>query len=123
MTGWKKWIPKEGLQDKYYVDKIIDDIEKNLMIELSDRNGNKMILNWNGVVISYTCSEETTRSILYDNNELTKWTFFEVEDSRYLQWVCEQSLGIYQINTMRHFCIIGIDLVVDIVADFEPIVN
>lgn len=119
---WKKWEPQKGLQNKYYIDEVTDDIEKGLSIVLSDEEGKQLILNWDGVVESYMCTEESARTILYDNPELTMWTFFKIENSQYLQWIVEQSIGICQNDKIHHFCIIGINSIVDIVAGYEPVV-
>ena len=91
------------------------------MIELSNEDETeKILLKWDGCVVSYTCSEESARSILYDKQELTKWTFFKVENSSYLKCIEEQSLVIEQRNKLTHYCIIGINSVVDIIASYEP---
>lgn len=116
---WKCWEPKKKLKNKYYVDSIKD--EESFMMELSNEDETeKILLKWDGCVVSYTCSEESARSILYDKQELTKWTFFKVENSSYLKWIEEQSLGIEQRNKLTHYCIIGINSVVDIIASYEP---
>lgn len=116
---WKRWEPKIELKNKYYIDTIKD--EDNLIIELSDEVGTeKIIMRWDGCITSYTCTEESSRSILYDNNELTKWTFFKVENSQYLKWIEYQSLGIEQGDKLIHYCIIGINSVVDIIARYDP---
>ena len=117
---WKKWIPKENLKRKYYIDKIYEDLEGGLIIELSDEDEEKIILNWDGVVESYMCTEESSRSEMYKNQDLTEWTFFEIESSEYVQWICEQSLGIQQSDKLHHFCIIGINAVIDVVASYTP---
>ena len=118
---WNKWKPNSNLSNKYYVDSISD--AEDFVIELSDEQGNKIKLLWDCIVESYMCTDEINRTRdYYSNEKLTKWTFFEVQNSKYICWLHYKSIGILDIESVKHFCIIGINSVVDIVALDFPII-
>ena len=82
---------------------------------------NKLL--WDCIVESYMCTDEINRTRdYYSNEKLTKWTFFEVQNSKYICWLHYKSIGILDIERVKHFCIIGINSVVDIVALDFPII-
>jgi hypothetical protein len=117
---WEMWIPKNKLVEKYYVDSLKNDVEGLTIVLTNDINEKKLILRWEGVVESYTCSEESSRNELYANDSLTKWTFFNIKNSKYIEWINRQSSGICSLKELQHFCIVAIDSIVDIIAEYEP---
>ena len=118
---WKKWIPKENLSGKYYIKKICD--EEELKIELIDDNNRNVSVIWKSIVESYTCSEEVNRNKLYNDANLTKWTFFEVINSRYIAWLLEESEGILEEKRLHHICLVGGNSVVDVISwDYPEII-
>ena len=69
------------------------------------------------------CSEEVNRNKLYNNRDLTKWTFFEVINSRYINWLIEESDGILEKERLHHICIVGANCVVDVISwDYPEII-
>ena len=115
---WVKWNENHGISNKYYIDEIVD--SDNLIIQLSDDRGSQIKLIWDGVVESYMCTEEINRTKNYSINELTSWTFFEVLNSRYLNWLYDESNCIIEKKKLHHFCLIGINSVVDIISSEFP---
>lgn len=116
--SWNKWIPNNNLSKKYYVDEVIDSDE--LSICLSDDFGKSLSIIWNCIVESYICSEEVNRNRLYSKSEVTEWTFFEVCNSNYINWLIEESDGILNGESLHHICIVGINSVIDVVASDYP---
>lgn len=116
--SWNKWIPDNNLSKKYYVDEVIDSDE--LSICLSDDSGKRLSITWNCIVESYICSEEVNRNKLYSKSEVTEWTFFEVCNSNYINWLMEESDGILNGESLHHICIAGINTVIDVVASDYP---
>lgn len=115
-----KWEPNTGLLGKYLLNGLSED-ENGLELILSlEGNNTKLILKWECIVESYMCSQESSRSILYDN-EIAKWSFYQVINSKYLNWLCEQSLGICEYRPLKHFCIICNNSVIDIISELDPI--
>lgn len=120
---YEKLFTTKKLCSKYYIDAIND--EEQLIIRLSDEYRKKMLtLIWNGIVEAYMCSEESSRTLLYTNEVLTMWTFFEVNNSSFLKWLEKTSCGIIQLKDYHHICIVGINSVVDIVSvDYPQVIE
>ncbi|MCC8027700.1 MAG: hypothetical protein LIP16_20640 [Clostridium sp.] len=49
--------------------------------------------------------------------------FFEVKNSKLVQWSIEESCGFYDRSQLRHYCIVTGEEVIDVVATFEPTVK
>lgn len=56
----------------------------------------------------------------YGTNFYTEWTFFKIENSDYLNWIYKESCIANQSNELVHFCLMAMDDILDIVADYEP---
>lgn len=117
---WKRWNQESIISKKYYIDEVSD--KEELSVKLSDDFGNRLLVTWDCFVESYMCSEEINRNKLYADTELNEWTFFEVKNSRYINWLCEESdnILILRNKNLYHICIIGINSVMDVVATDYP---
>lgn len=115
---WNRWIPDKNLSKKYYIDEVSykDD---DLTVYLSDDCGQRIVVVWDCIIESYTCTEETNRTKRY-NDETSQWTFFEIYDSKYICWLIEESCNILSARGLHHICIIGDNLVIDVVASEYP---
>lgn len=118
---WNKLFCGEGLSSKYYVDKIID--SDKLRIYMSNENDEKIIFTWDGVIESYICSEEINRNRIYNLPDVTKWSFFEIANSDYINWIVKESDGIMNSNKIHHLCIVGINSIVDVASSFYPTIT
>jgi hypothetical protein len=49
--------------------------------------------------------------------------FFEVTNSLLTNWVAEEGCGFYETSKIKHYCIVTSEEMIDILAEFEPIVN
>ncbi len=49
--------------------------------------------------------------------------FFEVKNSKLVQWSNEEGCGFYEENQLRHYCIVTSEEVIDVLATFDPIVR
>lgn len=116
--SWNKLILDNNLSKKYYIDKIID--SDDLSICLSDDHGKSLSVTWDCIVESYMCSEEINRNRLYDKLEVTEWTFFEVCNTKYINWLMEESNGILNGENLHHICIVGNNAVIDVIASDYP---
>lgn len=116
-----KWYPFKNISDKYYIDAIIDNFE-GLSILVVDKSTNSNVrLIWECGVETYKCTDETARSILWSDKQLTKWTFFEVLNSGYINWLVQQSCGIYKYDELKHYFIAAANCTLDIICTYEPI--
>lgn len=60
----------------------------------------------------------------YQNKSIFKSTFFfEVKNSKLTEWAVEESCGFYDVDQIRHYCIVTCEEVIDVLATFEPIVK
>jgi hypothetical protein len=112
--NWKIWHPKENLLEKYRID-TVDGIEEELTIRLSNEiNNKKLLIKWE-VANSYTYSNGQFNNELSESFDLTKWTFFKTKNSKYIEWVREQSWYLYEKWLFDHFVIVGSNAVLDII--------
>lgn len=125
---WKKWEPVKGLAKKYYIDAIQDDIG-GFKVKLTDRDNedNKLTIIFLESVWSYRSVEEGLRALTmeklaqkYGANFYTEWTFFKIENSRYLNWIYEESYDVARDSGLMHFCLVGMDDILDIIASCDP---
>ena len=118
---WNRWMFNVNLSKKYYIDEISD--KDKLTIHLSDDNEHSIIVIWDCIVESYMCTEEINRNRNY-NVELTEWTFFEIHNSKYIQWLIEESDNILDRNGLHHICIVGSNSIIDVIAlEYPEIVD
>jgi hypothetical protein len=119
---WNIWKPKDNLIEKYHIDSVIDS-GSGLIIKLSNGISNKkLMVKWGGVVESHMYSKEGFNRELYNSSESEKWTFFKMDDSKYIKWIKEQSCGIYEDHKLKHFIIVGSNAVLDLIVRREPVV-
>lgn len=128
---WTRWTPIEGLAEKYDVDFILDGKE-GLKIRLY-QDGNrthKVDLIFEGYADTYRHTNESFRiktvhelAQKYDKEFYGNWSFFKVSDSEYLKWFSEESCEYSEEFDFTHYCILGTDSVVDIIARYEPTVE
>ena len=51
------------------------------------------------------------------------WFFYQVKDSKLIEWVVEESCNFYDSKQLNHYCIVTSEELIDILASFEPIVT
>src|SRR3990167_8567550 len=97
---WVKWHPSSDLDDKYYIDSIIDTIDEFQILFVSTNSNRKLRILFEHGVDVYRCTEERFRLKLisklnreYGNNFYSQWTFFRVENSDYFKWLEKESDG------------------------------
>ncbi|MBI9048823.1 MAG: hypothetical protein JEZ00_05375 [Anaerolineaceae bacterium] len=127
---WSKWEPIQGLAPHYYIDSISDSYDAFLIGLTNAENENKKIeIKFRNSVEAYRSTYETYRHYLleildktYGMEFFTKWSFFKVKNSDYIKWLSEQSCGIWDSKTITHFSIMGGESIVDVIANYDPIV-
>ena len=128
MEEWIRWEPLKNISGRYYIDFFgMVGEEWDLVIKLSDKNKKKQVeIRFEGVIASYRYTNESycfgifgELSKKYGDDFYVNWSFFKINHSEYIKWITEKS---YDLG-FTHFCIIGGDEVLDIVASYEPIVK
>lgn len=128
---WERWVPTTEISKKYYINSIIDDIQ-GLKIILSDAEieDSKIEIVFDNSVHAYRSTDESYRQKMlnyidekYGTEFYSEWTLFKVVNSEYLEWICNQSFDIAELEELNHFSIIAVDSIIDIIAAYEPIIN
>ncbi len=129
LEQWSKWEPTYGLSKKYYIDAIIDDI-RGFKIKLTSRDyeDHKVTINFPESVWMYRSTEEGLRLLTleqlaqqYGASFYTDWSFFKIKDSQYLNWIYQESYQTITNNKpLIHFCLVAMNDILDVVADYEP---
>jgi hypothetical protein len=125
---WSHWVPRNGLERRYNIKSILDG-NKGLILLLSPecKEAHDIQITFGYSASAHRTTYETFRHALiiylhqkYGSDFYTKWTFFKVENSLYMQWLREQSEGMSDFEHYQHFAILTPDLFVDILAMKEP---
>lgn len=125
---WERWEPIKNLNDKYYIESITDTLNglNIILFEMDDRKKKIQLLFKNGV-FSYRVTDEGLRMNLiglldnqYGGNFYGYWTFFKVIDSPYLQWLSQESCETSDAISLKHFCLVAADSIMDIIHSKEP---
>lgn len=128
---WKKWLPIELTRDMYkacYSEVTdIDGIEIDLVF---NDTGDLLKIKFENSVLAYQNVDEGKRikmlNYLSDNYAkefYAEWTLFIVENSSYLKWFHDESMGIYKDENVCHYVLLTENDVVDILSVFEPCVT
>ena len=125
---WHRWEPiKADLNGNYYID-LVEQSHNGFRILLEQEDtAQKIEILFTGLVLAYRGTEEGVRFHLftllseeYGTEFYAQWTFFKVENSSYIKWVSGECYGVVDNLEPMHFVIMGLDLVLDIVASYEP---
>ncbi len=130
---WIRWQPISGLKVHYYIVSITDNEQGFEIILEPMRNTDKNVkIRFIESIVSYRLVDESYAADLIPTNEMredptTPWCFFRVENSRYLKWFIDTSLGMVEIygqtKAFIHFSIITLDSVIDVISLSEPVVE
>ncbi len=84
------------------------------------------ILFKNGVDVYRNTNESFTNELIvnlgerYGRSFYADWPFFKVTNSEYLDWLSKTSSGISDTRPLKHFAILSVDSVLEIINDSEP---
>jgi len=128
---WIRWEPLKGITGKYDVD-YISDGKDGLVIKLYSETKETKAINvvFKDYADTYRHTNESfcfkvfgDLSEKYGAGFYGQWSFFKIINSDYVQWLSNQSCTYANEFTFIHFCFIGSDSIVDILARYEPIVT
>jgi hypothetical protein len=130
MEQWEKWCPVIGIPKRIYKESLFDN-ESGLIITFkAEDNQKKLIVNFDGIVVSYRNTDEGAliKTLDYlDKNYgqlfYSEWSLFKVQNSTYIQWLKEESLGIYESQEIYHYVFYTPDEAIEVLATYTPIVN
>ncbi|HJZ23831.1 MAG TPA: hypothetical protein VJ201_05200 [Candidatus Babeliales bacterium] len=134
MESYKKWDPLQtmpGLAGKYRID-VIHDSSEYFSVSLLDiqNQDHKIKFIWKDS-LSISRKVDFSQNSRYLNNLkrtvapelIDNWSFFKVENSKFLAWLSIQSDNWSDYMSFEHYHILGPDSLLDIVANYEPIIE
>jgi len=127
MEEWKRWEPMQGLSGRFVIDSLMLSYDA-LIIQLSaEDNDTKIEIVFDGNIDAYRYTNESfcftifsDLSKKYGDDFYSNCSFFKITNSEYIQWISGKSAGWADALPFRHFCIVGNDEVLDILACYEP---
>ncbi len=128
LEHWEKWIPSPDITSMYEIESINYD-EHGFKITLFDieNKKNKIDLIYENWVFAFRKNDGIYKENIIDTikkQNPTKfcdnWTFFKVTNSKYLQWIFEQSLETCDLSYFSHFSFITPTSILDIPDTHEP---
>ncbi len=128
MDQWEKWEPINNLAEKYCLELILDTLDDFKIILSEEKNRNKKLFIGEHVPayrIIYDFNQDIIHNLeqQYGKDFFAKWTFFKVNNSSYLKWISEESCTFSDDIRFTHFCIVGVDFILDIIEPNEPKLN
>lgn len=123
---WEEWTPICNASGKYILDAITD-IPENFSVTFSGVNREQKRIRVDfGRVQAYQFTDVNLQSNLIRGlDELLQerlrgsFIFYRVTNSRYLQWLTDQSYGFIPENFM-HFSFVAENFILDVVDSDEP---
>lgn len=127
---WNYWNPIDRVGSGYFISKLcenVDCFEVILSHEGDDKD--KIRILFEDSVWAYRSTYEGFRTELmghlsnkYGSDCLGR-IFYEVENSKYVEWVMKESSGITENMNLRHFVIIGLESIVEVIDNDPPTVT
>lgn len=114
-------------EGNYWVRKVLQD-EKGTQIVLESKQFLVTII-FGGFVYAMLCSDESglqkrnhqwVRKFAEVNISLLKVTFFKLTDSKFIDFIKDQTLGYYEDFEFKHFVAWTEDNMIEIIAHYEP---
>jgi hypothetical protein len=127
MEEWTRWTPIQGLDGNYYLD-FFAWSAKGFIVELiSGKKGKKIQIVFADYIDAFRYTNESFYLKVLDNTSAKQdvdfyknFSLFKITNSQYLAWLSEKSCTLSDRCDFIHFCILGGDEVIDIVANYEP---
>lgn len=128
---WIKWEPIKNLSRKYYLESLVENHDGlKIMLSSAENDAKQILIYFQDSVKAYRKTDESfillTLHYLGENYGSAfygNWDFFIVENSEYLNWIIKQSHEIYEPHDFKHYCILASDVMIDIIAGYEPTVQ
>ena len=123
---WVKWNPIDLPDGEYFVTKFIQDADGTII--MLDDEKNYVEIFFDGIPTMVRSSIVGLRmrtwgevQIKYQNKSFFKnWFLYVVSNSKLVNWAIEESCGFYEAYQFKHYCIVTLEEVIDILSTFEP---
>ena len=124
---WSKWIPSKKVPAILYPEKIVDSNEGLFISFKNQSKSQNIIFIYDGTLFTYRNTEEGVflRTIDYLHKNYSpdfygEWSLFKVENSQYLRWFNEESLGVYQDQNIEHYVFYTSDVIIEVLSPYSP---
>ncbi|MBC1627397.1 hypothetical protein HB952_05985 [Listeria welshimeri] len=131
MEIWKDTFIKQIPKDEYTID-LNNGEEEGLKIVLNGENDcHKVLLDF-GAVSSYRLLDEgiVLNENLFNQDEVEKYkknnfqsTIYRIENGEFSKFINEISNDMFDVSGMKHFIIITLNYVIEVVSSFEPTIK
>ncbi|MBC1251080.1 hypothetical protein HB765_00485 [Listeria welshimeri] len=131
MEIWKDTFIKQIPKDEYTID-LNNGEEEGLKIVLNGENDcNKVLLDF-GAVSSYRLLDEgiVLNENLFNQDEVEKYkkdnfqsTIYRIENGEFSKFINDISNDMFDVYSMKHFIIITLNYVIEVVSSFEPTIK
>jgi hypothetical protein len=119
---FRKWKPFAEYPDELYCEGIHDDYEGIRILIRKDRKDSMRRIKFDHV-FGYRVADESyklkTIEALPDDGSI-EGPFFILEESDYLEYFHEETLGIYRDMGIEHYCIYLCNDCIDVLSSYEP---
>lgn len=124
---WIKWEPLEGLPQKMYLERMIDDKNGISLKFKSESDDISIQVIFEDSVLSLRNTDEGRRLKTLDflvnthgKDFSSKWSLFKVTDSSYVKWFNEESFGIYADYNVEHYVFLTPNDVFEVLSTYAP---
>lgn len=127
---WLRWEPIEDSTSLYYVTSIFYDTPGLTVLLKQQKNENKKVsMLFDTHIAAYVFTDishplnRSKNKEKYGDLFLKDAKFFMVLNSHYLQRLSVQSCGISDARNLKHFVIVALDGIIEVISPFKPIVT
>lgn len=131
MEEWSQWLPASIDYGTIAGKVFVDDMRlyrEGLSINMATAHNELRIeMLFGGTIVAYRYANESwvfnifaELSKAYGADFYRMWRFFEIKNSMYVESFIATSCGVSKADKIRHFCILGDDEIIDILATYEP---
>lgn len=124
LEQWIKWEPIPNLEEQYELVDYSNNIQDGFNLIFKNNNKKLEILFKHSAEIRISNKNLRDKELknLYQKNGkiFMNWSFFKVNNSEYLKWLSVESLTVTDNINFTHFCIISYQVIIDIIAGYEP---
>lgn len=130
MEEWTKWEPLEGISSKMHIEKLVDDKNGTVLLFKHENENITLKVVFEHSTLSLRSTDEGRRlktinflDEKYGTEFYTKWTFFRVNNSNYVEWFNQETYNMYDAYNIVHYVFLTPDDVIEILSTYEPIVS
>jgi hypothetical protein len=115
-----KWEPISGLPRALDTPVLTDHYERGFQLTLAEpsANGRAFDVHFENP-LAFRSANESYRLKMIESLTDVPWSTFKVENSEWLEWFHDQTLGIYRDWRIQHFVFLG-EAVVEVLSVTEP---